>query len=213
MRLSELEQTSGVPAATIKYYLREGLLHPGRAVSARLAEYDESHVRRLRLLRVLREVGDVPVSRLQLLVRAVEDERPVQALLGVTADALAPAPPPDDGDRGPSRELAVRVLAGLGWVLRPDTPDLENLAATLESYERLNGRPLAPEVITEYGEVADRLARHEIAALDPTAGRAELLTQMVVGQVLFGHLLTVLRRLAEEHHSGERFGRPEEQTP
>ena len=47
------------------------------------------------------------------------------------------------------------------------------------------------------------------AALDPSAGRGQLLAQMVVGQVLFGHLLAVLRRLAEEHHSGERFGRPE----
>ena len=209
MRLSELEQTSGVPAATIKYYLREGLLHQGRAVSARLAEYDESHVRRLRLLRVLREVGQVPVSRLQLLARAVEDERPVHALLGLTADALAPAAPPDEGGRERSRAGADEVLHGLGWQVREATPDRENLAAILESYERLTGTPLPQEVIKEYADAADRLARHEIAALDPSTGRAELLAQMVVGQVLFGHLLAVLRRLAEEHHSGERFGRPD----
>jgi DNA-binding transcriptional MerR regulator len=208
MRLSELEQTTGVPAATIKYYLREELLHPGRSVSARLAEYDESHVRRLRLLRVLREVGNVPVSRLQLLARAVEDERPVHALLGVTADALA-APPPRDGARQRSRAEADGVLEQLGWDVREGTPDRENLAATLESYERLTGTPLPMEVINEYAEAADRLARHEIAALDPSAGRGELLAQMVVGQVLFGHLLAILRRLAEEHHSGERFGRAE----
>jgi DNA-binding transcriptional MerR regulator len=210
MRLSELEQTSGVPAATIKYYLREGLLHPGRAVSARLAEYDETHVRRLRLLRVLREVGDVPVSRLQLLAKAVEDERPVFALLGVTSDLLAPPPPPDDGAREASRALADRLVERAGWRLRPGTPDRENLAAALESYERLSGSPLPLGVVTPYAEAADRIARHEIAALDPSAGRGELLAQMVVGQVLFGHLLAILRRLAEEHHSGERFGRPDD---
>jgi DNA-binding transcriptional MerR regulator len=208
MRLSELEQTSGVPAATIQYYLREGLLHPGRAVSARLAEYDESHVRRLRLLRVLREVGQVPVSRLQLLSRAVEDERPVHALLGVAADALAPAPP-EDGARERGRAEADQLLERLGWQVREVTPDRDNLAAILESYERLTGTPLPDEVIREYAGAADRLARHEIASLDPSTGRAELLAQMVVGQVLFGHLLAVLRRLAEEHHSGERFGRPD----
>jgi hypothetical protein len=32
-----------------------------------------------------------------------------------------------------------------------------------------------------------------------------LLEQMVTGQVLFGQLLLVLRRLAEEHHSRRRF--------
>jgi hypothetical protein len=30
--------------------------------------------------------------------------------------------------------------------------------------------------------------------------------QMVVGQVLLGRLLDILRRLAEEHHSAQRFG-------
>ena len=34
MRLAELSERSGVPTATIKYYLREGLLPPGRQVNA-----------------------------------------------------------------------------------------------------------------------------------------------------------------------------------
>ena len=63
MRISELAEVSGVPLATVKYYLREGLLPPGRSVTARLSEYDDEHLRRLRLLRALREVGGVPVSR------------------------------------------------------------------------------------------------------------------------------------------------------
>jgi len=50
-----------VSTATIKYYLREGLLRPGEAVGATQASYDEGHVERLRLIRVLREVGDIPV--------------------------------------------------------------------------------------------------------------------------------------------------------
>ena len=35
---------------------------------------------------------------------------------------------------------------------------------------------------------------------------AALLTQMVVGQVLYGRLLDVLRRIAEQHHAGVRWG-------
>lgn len=45
MRLSELSKQSGVTTATIKYYLREGLLPPGERVTATQAEYDESHLR------------------------------------------------------------------------------------------------------------------------------------------------------------------------
>jgi hypothetical protein len=57
MRLSELSERSGVSIATIKYYLREGLLAPGRRVSATTADYDESHLRRLRLVRALIQSG------------------------------------------------------------------------------------------------------------------------------------------------------------
>ena len=51
MRISELASRSGVPPATVKYYLREGLLHPGRALSRTQADYDASHVDRVRLVR------------------------------------------------------------------------------------------------------------------------------------------------------------------
>ncbi|MEP6649003.1 MAG: MerR family transcriptional regulator, partial [Lapillicoccus sp.] len=55
MRLAELCAATGVPAATVKYYLREGLLPPGERVSATRADYGPPHVERLRLIRALVE--------------------------------------------------------------------------------------------------------------------------------------------------------------
>ena len=55
MWMSELSSRSGLPVPTIKYYLREQLLHAGEAVGATRARYDDSHVRRLRLVRALTE--------------------------------------------------------------------------------------------------------------------------------------------------------------
>jgi DNA-binding transcriptional MerR regulator len=208
MRLTELAQATGVPVATVKYYLREGLLHPGRAVTARLADYDESHVRRLRLLRVLRDVGDVPVSRLQALAQAVETESSLHDLLGVAADALAPTPPPDSPGRGPHRQTADALIEAAGWQVRPGTPDRENLAAALETLAEHTGRPVDPRVLAPYVRAADELAHHEISNLDDSRGRGRLLEQMVLGQVVFGHVLDILRRLAEEHHSSLRFSGP-----
>ena len=63
MRLAELSERSGVSAAMIKYYLRQGMLAPGRKVGATTAEYDESHLRRLRLVRALIEVGRLPSAK------------------------------------------------------------------------------------------------------------------------------------------------------
>ncbi len=57
-----------------------------------------------------------------------------------------------------------------------------------------------------YVRAADQIARDEIWHLDTTRGRLELLEEMVVGQVVFGQLLVILRRLGEEHWSAVRFG-------
>jgi len=67
--MAELSRSSGVPVATIKYYLREGLLPPGEATSATRAEYDETHLRRLQLIRALVEIGEVPVAAIDITAR------------------------------------------------------------------------------------------------------------------------------------------------
>lgn len=214
MRISELSQRSGVPLATVKYYLREGLLPPGREVNARLAAYDEGHVARLRLLRTLREVGAVPVSRLRDLVRATEDAGlAVHDVLAAAAAALAPPPPPPGPLREHARAVAAEVVAGAGWHgVDPASPDRENLAAALEvvmSSGALSGDVAA---LRPYVDAADTLGRLDIASLD-AGDPAALMEQMVVGQVVFGQILLVLRRLAEEHHSTQRFRTPPPADP
>ena len=95
MRISELAAVSEVPVATIKYYLREGLLPVADKRSERLAEYDERHVRRLRLIKLLREVGNIPIEGLRRLVEASErTDVPIHDLFAAAAVALSPAPPP-----------------------------------------------------------------------------------------------------------------------
>ena len=49
MRISGLAERTGVPVATLKYYLREGLLHAGTATARTQAVYDTTHVERVRL--------------------------------------------------------------------------------------------------------------------------------------------------------------------
>ena len=208
MRISELATESGVPLPTVKYYLREGLLHPGRKLGQRMADYDESHLRRLGLLRVLREVGDVSVDQLRALVTAAEDESStVHEMFAAAADALAPTPTPAGPERPFTRQVADDLIAQAGWTdVRPDSVDRDNLASVLEAIMRHGTHPPDPAEALPYLEVADRIARYEIAHLDAARGRVSLLEEMVVGQVVFGELLLILRRLAEEHHSNGRFG-------
>ena len=186
MRISELSEQTGVPVPTIKYYLREGLLPEGDKRTPRLTDYDDRHVRRLELLRILRDVGDVPVDGLKRMVAATETSgTSVHELFAVAADA---------------------IISQAGWHhVREDSADRDNLAATLRLVGAFDTHPRDPGEIAPYVAIADQIARHEIANLDDTKDRIGLLEEMIVGQVVFATVLTTLRRLAEEHHSYERF--------
>jgi DNA-binding transcriptional MerR regulator len=208
LRLSELADEAGVSLATVKYYQREGLLPAARKVGERRAEYDERHLRRLRLLRVMRDVGGVPVERLRSLVEAVEDEQASpHEMFGVACDALN-SPFVDVGpEHAAWREIGDDLIAQSGWDrLRADAPDRDHLAALLEVVSGLS-IPGDPESALAYFGLVDQLARFEIESLVDTGeqDRGSLLERMVVGQVVFGQMLLVLRRIAEEHHSALRF--------
>jgi DNA-binding transcriptional MerR regulator len=208
VRISELSDRTGVPVATIKYYLREGLLPEGDKRTPRLTDYDDRHVRRLELLRILRDVGDVPVDGLRRLVAATEARgATVHDLFAVAADALAPTPPSTGTALAETRAVADAMIEQAGWHhVREDSVDRDNLAATLELVRRFHTHPPDPGEITPYVALADQIARHEIGNLDDAKDRIGLLEEMIVGQVVFATVLMTLRRLAEEHHSFIRFG-------
>jgi DNA-binding transcriptional MerR regulator len=128
MLMAELSRGSGVPVATIKYYLREGLLPPGTATSATRAEYGEGHLRRLRLIRALVEIGEIPVAAIGHILAVVDDESAsLHVMLGAVQYALGPHPvrpaaaKADQDWQVASREADV-LIAGLGWTVAADAP-------------------------------------------------------------------------------------------
>jgi len=213
MQISELVRRTGVPLATVKYYLREGLLPAGRKVTARSSEYGPEHARRLVLLRVLRALGAIPVSRLRELVDATDDPGlSVHAMFARASDAIAAShapPPPPQADGTAHRDaadLADRVLADIGWdAVRPEALDRANLVRAIEAVTSTGLFRVDERTLSFYARAADEIASAEIAALPEDPDRVTQLERMVVGTVAYGEVLTVLRRLAEEHHSARRF--------
>lgn len=206
MQLSELSARSGVSVSTIKYYLREGLLPPGDKTGERRALYGEPHVARLRLLRVLREVGAVPVADLKGIVAAVDDRsRSVHQMFGAAFDALTKTP--DQEPDSASRARADDLVEEAGWTsVRSDSPERDRLAYLLHVVTDL-GAHLGPQEWRSYLDLVDLLAAFEVNRLhpdDPAADRDTLLRRMVVGQVVFGEFVLSLRRLAHAHHSALR---------
>jgi DNA-binding transcriptional MerR regulator len=75
LRMGELAEASGVPAPTIKHYLREGLLPEPVKTSRNMAYYPPEFVERIRLIKRLQEERFMPLKA----IRTVLDEDPERA--------------------------------------------------------------------------------------------------------------------------------------
>lgn len=209
MRIGELSARTGVPVPTIKYYVREGLLPAGQLSSPNQARYDETHERRLRLIRGLLEVGKLSVAAIGEVIRAIDDkERSVHKLLGPVADALVPE---HGGTPDAETELARAKVAGIierrGWHVDADSPAGEALAAALAALERA-GHGAFTGVLDAYAEAAELVASADLAYTTHAVAREDLVEAVAVGTVLGDAMLASLRRLAQVDASSRTYGTP-----
>ncbi|MFF7727531.1 MerR family transcriptional regulator [Streptomyces sp. NPDC008001] len=211
MRLAELSERSGVSTATIKYYLREGLLQPGRRVSATQAEYDDEHVRRLRLVRALIQLGKVPVARAREVIAAAEDDSlDHHRRLGAATWALAHGPEPAEGD--PEADAAGRTVDALlehvGWQHDESrsavSPAYRTLVAAVAALRRL-GYPCGVAHLLPYARLAAQLAVTDLDLIEEQPTEAGQIEAAVALTVLYEPVLLSLRRLAHAEESARRF--------
>lgn len=201
MRISALSEASGVPVATIKYWLREHLVPPGTPTAPNQAVYDERHLRRLRLVRALREVGDLGIGAIRAVVAAIEDtDRSLHDVLGVAQWATI-----DDQPKAaePSLEQVDRLLDELGWQVSSAAPDRTVLANVLEALHDLGWLVTADDLLP-YARAVEPVAAAEIGRMPAERSRDEVVEFAVIGTVAFDVVLSALRRLALEHHSAIR---------
>jgi DNA-binding transcriptional MerR regulator len=202
MRISELSAASGVSLPTLKFYLREGILQPGDAVARNQATYGERHLRRLRLVRALTEVGNLSLRAVRAVLDAADDPTlPIHDLLGTAQYALEPSTPAEiDPEAAATVDAAIEAL---GWQVSADAPALRSIAHAVEVL-RSFGWTVEPADLVRYGKAVDRLAAREVAISDEAGDREQLVGRMVIGSVVFEAILTAFRRLAQEHHSAGR---------
>ena len=205
--ISELSERSGVPVPTVKYYLREGLLPPGRATGATRAVYDDRHVQRLRLIRALVEVAGMGGERTRAVIAAVDDQRAdLHDVLASAHEELSPVP-----EREPSaeaREAVARLIDLRGWQVTPRGRHEEALAAALDALHGA-GQALSEDALVAYADAVAGVAALEIGSMSE-ASREDAATYAVIGTLLVEPVLVTLRRLAHEDLSSRRFSRSEQ---
>ncbi|MBI0296543.1 MerR family transcriptional regulator [Streptomyces sp. PRKS01-29] len=210
MRLAELSERSGVSTATIKYYLRERLLPPGERITATKAEYGEEHLRRLRLVRSLIQVGRMPVSTAREVLEAAEDESLSEnTRMGAAVWALPHDPEPEEDDPHAARARAQvdTVLERMGWSYGQELGDLSPaygmLVAAIASLDRL-GYPHDTEHLLVHARLAGELAVADLDLVETYDTPPERIEAAVALTVLYEPVLLSLRRLAQTEESKRR---------
>lgn len=206
MRISELAQISGVSVATIKYYLREGLLPEGQRTSATQAQYGDAHESRLKLVRALIGTAGLSIAEVRRVLTAIED--PPDSLHDLLGVAMLGVAEPDPRPRTHDRVHA--LMREWDWpVEEKDCPSHEALAAALDALDEADF--VLPDGALElYRDHMEQIAAYEVSTV-PTDSAAAAVRYVVLGAVLPEPLLLALRRMAQQAASARRFGGADEE--
>lgn len=186
--VSELVARTGVPLATVKYYLREGLLAPGRAVSATRSAYDDSHVQRLGLIKALGGVG-LSIEQIKAVLLVIDDPGP--SLFEALATAVTAASPPAEGVEYPR---ALAALATIGQNYPQGHPAIAQLDRALAAAETC-GVPLDDDTLRAYAPHIKAIAAVDIDHL-PRENPSAAIEYAVLGTILYEPVIEALRRIA-----------------
>ncbi|MET9861199.1 MerR family transcriptional regulator [Streptomyces smyrnaeus] len=208
MRIAELSRLSGVPAPTIKYYVRESLLAPGERTSHNQAQYGERHVDRLRLIRALLEVGGLSVAAVRDVIAALDSpETGRHKVLHAARRTVTPSRAGGHQDAAGRREAVdeIRALAERqGWQVSEQSPALTAAAEVLDALRRLDQDDFADQ-LDAYARAADAVAATDLEIVRKRPDTDAMAEAVVLGNILGDALLAALRRLAQAHRSAELF--------
>ena len=213
MRVKELSVRSGVSVPTIKYYLREHLLQPGELTSPNQATYDETHVRRLRLIRALVDVGGLTITAVrQVLTAADTPDETVPRILYAAQESISgePALPRDELWEEADRTVA-ELVERRGWLVKPESRAWQTVVAVLVSAWQLD-HGIWTGTLDAYAEACEHIATADMTYIEGLSGVDAMLEAVVVGTALGDTLVTALRRLAHQSESTHRL-RAAEPTP
>ncbi len=76
MKISQLVKRTGVPKETIHFYIREGLLRKPRKSGVNSAEYNETYVDQIKLIKDLRDHYYLPIPEIKKIVKDFRKQSP-----------------------------------------------------------------------------------------------------------------------------------------
>jgi DNA-binding transcriptional MerR regulator len=215
VRIAELSRRSGVPIATIKYYLREALLPPGVHTHPNQVDYNDGHVTRLRLIRALMDIGGLSISAASELLAVLDTtdldawESVGKAQYAVSTRRAAPTDEPIDAAAASTVDA---LLARRGWQIHSESPARRTLIDVCATLHRL-GHDDIVAALDDYADAIEPIAAIDINLVKDQTSIAAITEKVIVATTLGDSLLSALRQLAQEHASRPLLQhKPQKQT-
>ena len=197
--MTELSRESGVPVPTIKYYMREGLVPPGERTSPNQAQYEQSHVRRLKLVRALIDVGGLSVAAARDVLEKMSagGGNPLYAVGKAQYSTTTLREHVEDDAWHEAVERVNKLIADHGWRVGPTNPARRALADVLATLSRL-GQDNLFGVLDAYADAAGRLAVDEVGMVQGLTDADSMAETVVIWTLLGDAIMASMRRLAQE---------------
>jgi DNA-binding transcriptional MerR regulator len=191
MQLRELSTLTGMPIASIKYYLREGILPAGSRVSATRSDYSEAHVRRIKTIQTLRSVNGLSVAQIREIVALVDrGASRVEILRGLQREIQALGGP-----------LPGQTGAGNAVVSQRGRPDIPTAAqGALEDHlEHMGalGITIPSEALETYSRAVELIANVDVNDAASAEDLDTLVTRSAIGMHMHSQLVLKLLALAQ----------------
>jgi len=90
VKISELAKRTGVPKETIHYYLREGIISKPRKKGKNVADYNESHIEQIHLIKQIQDHFFLPLSFIKKIVKRHSKSPELQSLLELRTEYFRP---------------------------------------------------------------------------------------------------------------------------
>ncbi|MDX8031857.1 MerR family transcriptional regulator [Lentzea sp. BCCO 10_0856] len=207
MRVGELSKRSGVPVPTIKYYLREGLLPAGVLTSPNQAHYDDEHLRRLRLVRALVDVGGLSIAGVRDVLAAVDThDESLHNKLGAVQEAISH---PGSGELDPLAVEDVQAFferQGETECVDVTESNVTHMLASALSAARSVGHDQFRDLLDSYLEGLKIIAQADLDYVARHSSSDDIIEAMVVGTLIGDTVIKAVRRLAHAQVSREVLG-------
>jgi DNA-binding transcriptional MerR regulator len=193
VKLGELARESGATTATLKFWMREGVLPSGELRNQTTAVYGQRHLDRIALIQTLRTEFDAPIAGIRELTALIDrpDAVPLDIMEAcqVIATGLAVGEAHDEY-AGIIGELHDRV----GWI-RFDSLAAGALAHALAASARV-GYPYRIEVLEEYARMLGPIAETDLGLIQPEGTLDVMARNLLVAAAAQNRVLVAMNQLA-----------------